>query len=343
MSNLRFALPSTGALYDGTSKLLSGCGLPVRRANSRRYTADIPSLPGVDILFQRQSDITIEIDGGSADIGIVGLDRYLESRLERGNTVLVQDGLGFGNSKLVIAVPGAWLDVTSMADLADIALEFRARGRDLRIASKYGRLVKRFLNKNGVNYVSMISVSGGLEAAPVMGYADIIADITATGTTLRENGLRILVDGTIIESQAVIVGNARALADDPEKLELTRQLLEKIEASLRAHRYQRVTGDIQGESEDEVARQVMKRRDLSGLNGPTISAVHTGKDSSWFTVQVLVRKSDLSEVVSHFRKLGGIGISATDVQYVYRDRCVSYERLAEYLDSIKGPSSQLVE
>ncbi|MDP6667460.1 MAG: ATP phosphoribosyltransferase [Dehalococcoidia bacterium] len=337
MSNLRLALPSTGALYDGTSRLLSDCGLAVRRANSRRYTADIPSLPGVDVLFQRQSDITIELDGGSADIGVVGLDRFSESRLERGNTVLVHDGLGFGDSRLVIAVPDSWLDVTSMADLADIALEFRARGRDLRIASKYQRLVKRFLNMNGVNYVSMVSVSGGLEAAPVMGYADIVADITATGATLRENGLRILVDGIVITSQAVIVGDGRALSADPEKLALTRQLLEKIEASLRAQKYQRVTGDIKGESEDEVARQVTKRRELGGMDGPTISAVHTGKDNNWFTVQVLVRKTDLSEVVSHFRDLGGIGIAANDVQYVYRDRCEAYERLVESLEPFMEP------
>ena len=154
MSNLRLALPSTGALFEGTSKLFSDCGLGIRRANSRRYTADIPQLPGVDVLFQRQSDITIEIDGGSADIGIVGLDRFYESRLERGETVLIHKDLGFGNSKLVIAVPDAWIDVTSMADLADIALEFRSKGRDLRIASKYQRLVKRFLNQNDVNYVS---------------------------------------------------------------------------------------------------------------------------------------------------------------------------------------------
>ena len=331
MSNLRFALPSTGALYDGTAELLACCGLAVRRANSRRYTADIPALPGVDVLFQRQSDITTEVDGGSADIGVVGLDRYSESRLERGDTVLVHDGLGFGTSRLVIAVPDSWLDVTSMADLADIALEFRAKGRDLRIASKYQRLVKRFLNMNGVNYVSMVSVSGGLEAAPVMGYADIIADITATGTTLRENGLRILVDGTIIDSQAVIVGNGRALANDPEKLALTRKLLEKIEASLRANRYQRVTGDIQGDSEVEVVRQVMKRRELAGVDGPTISAVHTDNNSSWFTVQVLVQKTDLTEVVNHFRDLGGIGIAATDVQYAYRERCDSYDQLVENL------------
>ena len=248
MSNLRLALPSSGALFEGTSSLLADCGLGIRRANSRRLTADIPSLPGVDVLFQRQSDITNQIDGGSADIGVVGLDRYRESRFEPGATVLLQNGLGFGGSKLVIAVPDSWLDVTSMADLADIAVEFRSKGRDLRIASKYQRLVKRTLSQNDVNYVSMVHLSGALELAPTMGTADLIADITATGTTLRENGLRILADGTVIESQAVVVGNGRALANDPEKLELVRQILEKIDESIAAQSGPDFMGDVQGDS-----------------------------------------------------------------------------------------------
>ena len=262
MSNLRLALPSTGALFEGTSQLFSDCGLGIRRANSRRYTADIPQLPGVDVLFQRQSDITIEIDGGSADIGIVGLDRFYESRLERGETVLIHKDLGFGNSKLVIAVPDAWIDVTSMADLADIALEFRSKGRDLRIASKYQRLVKRFLNQNDVNYVSMVHVSGGLEAAPVIGYADVIADITATGRTLRENDLRILVDGTVIESQSVMVGNARTLANDQEKLQYIRQILGKIDANLRTSDNQSISAKLEGQSQGETTPQPIQQPEL---------------------------------------------------------------------------------
>ncbi len=262
MSNLRLALPSTGALFEGTSKLFSDCGLSIRRANSRRYTADVPQLPGVDVLFQRQSDITIEIDGGSADIGIVGLDRFYESRLERGETVLIHKDLGFGNSKLVIAVPDAWLDVTSMADLADIALEFRSKGRDLRIASKYQRLVKRFLNQNDVNYVSMVHVSGGLEAAPVIGYADVIADITATGRTLRENDLRILIDGTVMESQSVMVGNARTLANDQKKLQDIRQILGKIDANLRTRDNQSISAKLEGQSGGETVPQPIQQREL---------------------------------------------------------------------------------
>jgi ATP phosphoribosyltransferase len=129
-----------------------------------------------------------------------------------------------------------------MVDLADIALEFRTKGRDLRIASKYPRLIKRFLNENGVNYVSIIHASGGLEAAPIMGYADVIADITATGTTLRENDLRVLVDGVVIESQSVIVGNGRVLSNNPDKLVIISQILDKVDASLRSREYERATG-----------------------------------------------------------------------------------------------------
>jgi len=264
MSNLRLALPSSGALFDGTSKLFTDCGMGIRRANSRRYTADIPQFPGVDVLFQRQSDITTQIDSGSADIGIVGLDRFYESRLERGESVLIHRDLGFGNSKLVIAVPDAWLDVTSMADLADIALEFRSKGRDLRIASKYQRLVKRFLNQNDVNYVSMVYVSGGLEAAPVIGYADVIADITATGTTLRENDLRILLDGTVMKSQSVMIGNARTLANDQNKLQHIRQILEKIDATLLNSDNHKASAKVEEHSEHKMTSQHKKQRDFIG-------------------------------------------------------------------------------
>ena len=80
MSNLRLAIPSTGALYEETIKLLEKKNLKINRVNSRKYTADIPSLNKVNVLFQRQSDITIELDNDSADVGIVGLDRFYEFR-----------------------------------------------------------------------------------------------------------------------------------------------------------------------------------------------------------------------------------------------------------------------
>ena len=80
--DLRLAIPSDGALYDPTQAFLRSCGLEIYRSNSRRYTAEIPTLPGTSVLFQRTSDITLKVEEGSADIGVVGYDRFLEVRRE---------------------------------------------------------------------------------------------------------------------------------------------------------------------------------------------------------------------------------------------------------------------
>lgn len=336
MGALRLALPSEGALSDGAESFMRACGLGVLRANPRRYTAGVPSLPGVEVLYQRQSDITPEVDAASADAGIAGLDRYYETRREGGDTVVVLDDLGFGGARLLIAVPDSWLDVTSVSDLADLALEFRERGREMRIATKYPRLVGRFLTAHGVNYVSLVQASGGLEAAPVMGYADLIADIVASGATLRENRLRPLADGEVVESQAALIANGRQLASDPEKLAVMRELLERIEASLRARVFQRITANILGESAADVARLVMSDRRFGGLQGPTISDVFSDDGKTWFAAQVVVAKEDLMAVVRHLRSLGGSGITVNEASYVFRRECEAYERLLENLAPFKG-------
>jgi ATP phosphoribosyltransferase len=331
MGTLRVAIPSEGALEAPTLELLASCGLAVDRANPRRYTAEIPASPGVEVLFQRSSDITQEVDGESADIGITGLDRYLEYRREGGDSILIYEDLAFGQASLVLAVPEGWLDVTTLADLADLALEFRENGRELRVATKYPRLVRRFLHRHGINYFTLVHAGGGLEAAPVMGYADLIADITASGTTLRENRLRPLRDGLVIASQAAMIGNGGLLGGEPGKLALVRGLLERIEATLRARGFQRVTANIQGESSDAVAQRVMSKRHLAGMQGPTISDVYSDDGRRWFQVQVVVKRTDLIDVVGHFRELGGSGLTVNDAAYVFRARCDAYEALVSNL------------
>lgn len=329
MSTLRLAIPSTGALFDGAQSFLASCGMNVNRDNPRRYTGSISSLPGVEVLFQRQSDITGEIDGGSADLGIVGIDRFLESRLENGDTRLIGEGAGFGRSQLVIAVPDSWADITTVADLAELALEYREKGRDLRIATKYQRLVKRFLDERGIYYVSLVPSSGGIEAAPIMGYADLIADITASGVTLRENQLRQLVDGTVIESEATLIGNVRLLADDEEKMALTREVLERIEASRRSRKYQRVSLNLTAKSMEDAAAQVLERSDISGIDGPSVSRVFSSRPGDWYNVQVVILKADTLKAVDYFRSLGGTSITVSEASYVFRKECESYVKLLE--------------
>ncbi len=334
MDTLRLAIPSTGALEKGAAQLLAESDAAVSRVNSRRYTAEIPSIPGVEVIYQRQSDITTIVDSGNADLGIVGLDRYLESRLEDGDTLVVAPDLEYGHSRLVIAVPDSWLDITSMYDLSDLSLEFHERGGDLRVATKYPRLVKRFFNRRGINYFSMVAINGALEAAPRIGYADIIADISDTGNTLRENNLRTLVDGVAMNSQAVMIGNAALLTESDDKLSLTRRLLERIEARLRSRSYRRVTANVKGDSEGDIAEMILASPDLAGMTGPTVSRVYTSDGDRWFAVQIVTRKQDVLRVVDHLRHLGGTGTAVSDLQFLYQSECSLYKKLVENLGQV---------
>ena len=214
---LKLLIASDGALYEPTLRFLDTCDLTVDRENPRRYTATIPSLKGVSVLFQRSADITSKIEDGSADLGIIGEDRYLELRKEDGPTAIVRDNLGFGACSLSLGVPNSWIDVDSVADLADLATDFHAKGFTFKVATKSPRLLQRFLISNGISNFSLVQSSGTLEIAPAMGFADIIADITSSGTTMRENHLKMIEGGTIISSEACLIINTHILNDDSKK------------------------------------------------------------------------------------------------------------------------------
>jgi ATP phosphoribosyltransferase len=119
--------------------------------------------------------------------------------------------LGFGHADVVVAVPEAWLDVDTMADLDDVAADFRQRhGRRLRIATKYWRLTQQFFSqKHGIQVYRIVESLGATEGAPASGLADVVVDITSTGSTLRANHLKILSDGVILRSQACLVASRR--------------------------------------------------------------------------------------------------------------------------------------
>jgi len=108
---LRLILPSDGDLYESSLSFMEGCGLNVVRPRARRYTAVIPSLPGVEVLFQRTADITQKVEEGSAELGLTGLDRLLEYRTDENQVVPLIEDLRFGRCEFVLAVPESWLDV----------------------------------------------------------------------------------------------------------------------------------------------------------------------------------------------------------------------------------------
>ncbi len=329
---LRLALPSDGDLYEPSLAFLRSCGIAVDRPSARRYTARIPALPGVAVLFQRTADITQKVEEGSADLGITGVDRLMEFRHEASPVLAIIEDLGFGHCELVLAVPDSWIDVLSLDDVADLALEFRNDGRQLRIATKYPRLLSKYLFRSGINYFSAVQASGSLEAAPLAGYADLIADLTASGATLRENRLKTISDGTILASQACLIGSRETLGKAPGKLEQARMLLEIVEGNLRADSYHRITANVRGSSPEVVSAGILSRPELAGLQGPTISKVYNVEEQDWYSVSLVVPREGLLDAVDHLRQVGGVDISASQVSYLFKDQCQAYANLLESLE-----------
>ncbi|HIC29821.1 MAG TPA: ATP phosphoribosyltransferase [Rhodospirillales bacterium] len=328
-TTLRLVLPSDGALHEPTLNFFGACGLSVLRPNSRRYTGTIPALFGVEVLFQRTADITEKVEEGSAELGVTGLDRLLEYRHDDHTVAALINDLRYGQCDFVLAVPNSWLDVTSVADLADLALEFRQQGKQLRIATKYPRLLRHYLFDRGINYFTLVPASGALEAAPAAGYADLIADLTATGTTLRENRLKTLEGGTILASQSCLIANPAALARAEEHSRLARYLMELMEAHLQAGPYFRLTGNVPGDSPEQVSATILARPQLAGLRGPTVARVYNVEEEDWFSISLLVKKDLLMEAVDHLRDCGGVDIAASQVSYLFKSESAAFRRLGE--------------
>ena len=292
-------------------------------------------MDNTSVLFQRAADIPYKVDEGSADIGITGLDRFLELGSDSGDSNVVVEALGFGGCELVIAVPDSWIDVDSMYDLADLAFDFRENGQDLRIATKYPRLVQDHLLAYGVNYYSIVQSSGTLEAAPAMGFADIIADISSSGNTIRENRLKTIDDGSILASQACIIVNKRTLHEDTDAMQSARILLEYVEAYMRARNFLRRTANVRGDSPEEIAKKLATEPDVTGLKGPTISRVYDNENSNWYAVTMVVPRDILIKTVDHIRNIGGGSLTVSQEHYVFEEGSTSY---AELLNSVSKSS-----
>ncbi|MGQ5717651.1 ATP phosphoribosyltransferase [Hyphomicrobiales bacterium] len=219
---ITLALPSKGRLKEQTIAVMAKAGLNVvLPEDDRNYRATIEGVDDVDILFLSASEIARELGYGSVDLGVTGEDLIRETLAQADEKVQIETQLGFGHADVIVAVPEVWHDVSTMADLDDVAADFRQRhGRRLRIATKYWRLTQQFFSqKHGIQVYRIVESLGATEGAPAAGSADIIVDITSTGSTLRANRLKILDDGIMLKSQACLVSARRSL-DNPRVTEI---------------------------------------------------------------------------------------------------------------------------
>lgn len=211
--SITIALPSKGRMKDDSVASLARAGIEVLpTADSRAYKTRVKGRDDLEVAFLSASEIARELAQGTVDLGVTGEDLVREAVSDWSARMGIEARLGFGRADVVVAVPEVWFDVSTMSDLDDVAADFRQRhGRRLRIATKYWRLTQQFFSgKHGIQVYRIVESLGATEGAPAAGQADVIVDITSTGSTLKANRLKILDDGVILESEACLVSSKKA-------------------------------------------------------------------------------------------------------------------------------------
>jgi len=320
---LLLAVPAKGRLQQNAEAFFARSGLElVKPRGARDYRGAIVGFSGVEIAYLSAAEITAQLGQGALHLGVTGEDLVRELIPDADRRVVLIDRLGFGFANVAVAVPQAWIDVRSMADLDDVATAFRLKHeRKMRLATKYANLTRGFFAEHGVVDYRIVESSGATEAAPAAGTAELIVDITTTGATLAANGLKVIEDGVILHSQANLVA-ARAASWDSAQRETARLLLDRIAAHKRAGAYREVRTRFGGLNEKLLGAAREKFDVATPFGGPTSSGMLT----------LHCPPENVHALASFLRDQGAEAVSVAALDYVYvRDNAL-YAKLAAELD-----------
>ena len=282
---LKIALPNKGRLAEDTRELFGDAGLPVLSRGDRALSA---SLGGeFEALFVRAQDIPEFVADGVADVGVTGWDlvreagRPLDRRLD----------LGFGECRLVAA---------AREDSAVMSLDDISSG--LRIATSFPNITREFFQARG-QAVDVVPISGAAEIAPLLGIAEMIVDITSTGSTLKVNGLREV--GTLLTSRAQLV-TRRDASFETEKNAAVDSLVMALESVIKARGTRYLMANVPRNSLDAV------KRIIPGINGPTVIDILNGGDR--VAVHAVVDAGTVYKTISALKAIDASGILVTRVE-----------------------------
>jgi len=210
---INIGIPSKGRLRKDILNIFKKNKLNlVSERGERDLLGSIQDLNNVKVLYLHAREIVERLGDGSLDLGFSGYDLLKESEVNIQKKISVAKNYGFGKATLVVAIPDSWIDVQTVADLEEIAFEFKDKKKKrLRVATKYPNLTREFLFSKGVTQFKLVSSLGATEAYPFTGSSEIITDITSSGETLRANNLRILKDGEILKSEACMMVSKSSL------------------------------------------------------------------------------------------------------------------------------------
>ena len=318
MSTLVLAVPSKGRLQENAEAFFARAGLNlVKPRGARDYRGAIAGLPGVEVAYLSAGDITAQLAQGAVHLGVTGEDQVRDLMADADSRVVFLETLGFGEANVVVAVPQAWIDVRTMADLDDVATAFRAtHGRKMRVATKYINLTRAFFAKNGIIDYRIVESLGATEGAPAAGTAELIVDITTTGATLSANGLKVLDDGIMLRSQANLIAAKGAEWGTPER-ETARLILDRIAAQGRARAYREVRTRAPG-IDDAVLAEAKERFGVVAPFGPPTSSG---------MVTLHCPPAEVHALASFLRQEGAESVTVADIDYVFARENPLYAKL----------------
>lgn len=319
---LLLSVPSKGRLQENAFAFFAQAGLPVLRpGGAREYRGAFGGLDGAQIQFLSASEIARELSLGKVHLGVTGEDLIREEIPQTDERVLLLTPLGFGPANVVVAVPQAWIDVRTMADLDDVAAHFRGKyGRPLRVATKYITLTRSFFAQHGLGDYRIVESLGATEGAPASGTADIIVDITTTGSTLAANALKILDDGLILKSEANLVASLRA-DWNPVARDAARTILARLGAAARARAVQEVKASPKGDR----ARIIREAETNFGATAPFGIA-------SEGPLILHVPKKAIYPIADWLTALGADTISTSNLDDVFQSANPLHEKLIAALE-----------
>jgi ATP phosphoribosyltransferase len=270
------AVPSKGRLQENAEAFFTHAGLSLAKPRGARdYRGTIMGYDNVEIAYLSASEIAGQLASGAVHLGVTGEDLVRENIANADKRVLLIDQLGFGHANVVVAVPAAWIDVRTMADLDDVTTGFREQhNRRMRVATKYINLTRNFFAAHDVVDYRIVESAGATEGAPATGTAEMIVDITTTGATLAANGLKVLDDGVILKSQANLVAS-RDADWSADARETARIILDHIAARARANKYREVRTRFKGCDAAMLAEAHNRFGVVAPFGGPTSSGMLT--------------------------------------------------------------------
>ena len=220
---IKIGIPSKGRLRKDVLNIFKKNKLKlISKRGDRDLFGSVKGKKNIQIIYLHAREIIERLadKSKSLDMGFSGLDLLKESEINIQKNIKVFKSYPFGKATLVVAIPEDFIDIFSMADLEEVAFEFKdKKKRRLRVATKYPNLTREFFYSKGVTQFSIVKSIGSTEISPFTGSSELITDITSTGSTLKANNLRIINDGYILKSElCMMVGKSSLKNNGLQKL-----------------------------------------------------------------------------------------------------------------------------